>query len=96
MATLQQCEGYGIDSRVCAEAVEKARAIAARAAPKTATLFDCEFRYAVCFEASPGAFAPSPSFCLKRSDSPEPSEVRYLEYVSDRQNRKKTQEVRID
>lgn len=96
MATIAQCQAYGIDARVCQEAIDRAKAIAIRAAPKAATSFECEVRYADCFETPAGAFTPSPSFCLRSPSSPEPSEVRYLEYTSDRLNRKKAQEVRID
>lgn len=98
MATMQQCQAYGIETGVCREAIDKAKEIALRAAPKVATLFECESLYTDCFEAPGGRFAPVPSFCLKSSasGSPQPTEVRYLEYVSDRQNRKKAREVRID
>lgn len=96
MATMQQCQAYGIDAGVCREAIDKAREIALRAAPKVATLFECESRYTDCFEASGGGFTPIPSFCLKSTASGSPTEVRYLKNVSDRQNRKKAREVRID
>ncbi|GLI92538.1 DUF1190 domain-containing protein [Methylocystis echinoides] len=94
MASLADCQAWGLDAKLCKEAVEKARAIAARAAPKTETMFQCELRFTDCFENPTGGFSPRPAFCL-RADA-EPKEVRYLEYESDRRNRKKTKEVRID
>lgn len=96
MATVQQCRSYGLDAGLCRQAVDKARALAVRVAPKAATSFDCEVLYSECFETPDGRFTPSPSFCLASSGAPEPVEVRYLEYGSDRLNRKKTREVRID
>ena len=94
MASVADCQAYGLASGLCKDAVEKARAIAARAAPKTETMFQCELRFSDCFENPAGGFTPRPAFCL-RADG-EPKEVRYLEYESDRRNRKKTKEVRID
>lgn len=95
MATAQQCRAYGLDARLCEAAVEKARALAVRVAPKADTSFACEVLYADCFAGPDGRFTPSPSFCLAPGAS-EPVEVRYLEYASDRLNRKKAHEVRID
>jgi uncharacterized protein YgiB involved in biofilm formation len=94
MASLSDCQAWGLDAAPCKQAVEKARAVAARAAPKTETMFQCELRFTDCFENPAGGFTPRPAFCL-RSDG-EPKEIRYLEYESDRRNRKKTKEVRID
>jgi uncharacterized protein YgiB involved in biofilm formation len=94
MASLADCQAWGLDAKLCKDAVEKARAVAARAAPKTETMFQCELRFTDCFENPTGGFSPRPAFCL-RADG-EPKEVRYLEYESDRRNRKKTKEVRID
>ncbi|MGJ0506664.1 MAG: DUF1190 domain-containing protein [Methylocystis sp.] len=94
MASVADCQAWGLDSNLCKQAVEKARAVAARAAPKTETLFQCELRFTDCFETPAGGFSPRPAFCL-RADG-EPREIRYLEYEADRRNRKKTREVRID
>ncbi|WP_227967516.1 DUF1190 domain-containing protein [Methylocystis sp. WRRC1] len=94
MSTLNDCKAWGIAADVCAQAVEKARAVAARAAPKTETMFQCEVRFSECFENPAGGFTPRPSFCLNPGG--DPTEVRYLEYESDRRNRKTTKEVRID
>lgn len=94
MATLSDCQAWGVDASVCKAAVEKARAVAARAAPKTETMFQCELRFTDCFENPASGFSPRPSFCLRKDG--EPTEVRYLEYEADRRNRKKTKEVRID
>lgn len=94
MSSLADCQAWGVDSAVCKAAVEKARAVAVRAAPKAETMFQCELRFSDCFESPEGGFTPRPAFCL-RPDG-EPSEIRYLEYESDRRNRKKTKEVRID
>lgn len=96
MATASQCRAYGIAADICAEAVAKARALVVRVAPKSESSLACEVLYSECFETPQGGFAPSPSFCLRASGSPEPVEVRYLEYVSDRMNRRKTREVRLD
>jgi uncharacterized protein YgiB involved in biofilm formation len=95
VATAQQCRGMGFDAAVCAAAVEKARALALRAAPKQDTSFACEVLYSECFAGPDGRFTPSPSFCLAPGAT-EPSEIRYLEYGSDRLKRKKLQEVRLD
>lgn len=95
MATVQQCRAYGLDAGLCASAVEKARALVARVAPQSETSFDCEVRFSECFAGAEGRFTPAPSFCLAPG-SAEPSEVRYLEYESDRLNRKKTREIRVD
>ncbi len=94
MASVSDCQAWGLDAALCRQAVEKARAVAARAAPKTETMFQCELRYTDCFENPAGGFSPRPAFCL-RTDG-EPREIRYLEYESDRRNRKKTRDVRID
>jgi uncharacterized protein YgiB involved in biofilm formation len=94
MASVADCHAWGFDAALCKQAVEKARAVAARAAPKTETMFQCELRFTDCFENPTGGFSPRPAFCL-RADG-EPKEVRFLEYESDRRNRKKTKEVRID
>jgi uncharacterized protein YgiB involved in biofilm formation len=94
MSTLADCQTWGVDAATCKQAVEKARAVAARAAPKTETMFQCELHFTECFENPAGGFSPRPSFCLSKDG--EPKEVRYLEYEADRRNRKKTKEVRID
>jgi len=94
MASVADCQAWGLDAALCKQAVEKARAVAARAAPKTETMFQCELRFSDCFENPAGGFTPRPAFCL-RADG-EPREIRYLEYEADRRNRKKTKEVRID
>ncbi|MBY6243138.1 hypothetical protein [Methylosinus sp. Sm6] len=95
MATTQQCRALGFEASVCASAVEKARALALRAAPKQDTSFDCEVLYSDCFAGPDGRFTPSPSFCLAPGAT-QPTEIRYLTYGSDRLNRKKLQEVRLD
>lgn len=94
MSTRAECQGWGIASEVCEKAIAQAREVSARAAPKTETMFQCELRFSDCFENSAGGFSPRPSFCLKADG--EPTEVRYLEYESDRRNRKLTKEVRIN
>ncbi|HEY8162760.1 MAG: DUF1190 domain-containing protein [Methylocystis sp.] len=94
MASLSDCQAWGFDAARCKQAVEKARAVAARAAPKTETLFQCELRFTECFQNPAGGFNPRPAFCLRPNGEPE--EIRYLEYESDRRNRKKTKEVRIE
>jgi uncharacterized protein YgiB involved in biofilm formation len=94
MASVSDCQAWGVAADLCKQAVDKARAVAARAAPKTETLFQCELRFTDCFENPAGGFTPRPAFCL-RADG-EPREIRYLEYESDRRNRKTTKDVRID
>ena len=94
MSTVADCKSWGLSEDACAAAVAKARAVAVRAAPKATTSPECETRFADCFDNGAGGFTPRPSFCLK-SDG-EPSEIRYLEYQSDRRNRKSTREVRIN
>ena len=95
MATQSDCEAWGFAPDICRQAIEKARAVVVRAAPKTETMFQCELRFSDCFQAPEGGFSPRPSFCLRPNDA-DPLEVRYLEYESDRMNRKKTKEVRVD
>lgn len=96
MATQSDCEAWGFAPDICKQAIEKARVVVARAAPKSETMFQCEVRFSDCFQAPEGGFSPRPSFCLRPSANAEPAEVRYLEYESDRMNRKKTKEVRVD
>lgn len=94
MASVADCQAWGLDAALCRQAVDKARAVASRAAPKTETMFQCELRFTDCFENPAGGFSPRPAFCLRAGG--EPTEIRYLEYEADRRNRKKTKEVRID
>ncbi len=97
MATLADCQTWGLAEGLCKEAVAKARAAIERSsAPKTGTSFQCEVRFADCFQNSAGGYSPQPSFCLRDETGAEPKEIRYLEYQSDRRNRKSTREVRID
>jgi uncharacterized protein YgiB involved in biofilm formation len=96
MATQSDCEAWGFAPDLCKQAIEKARTIVARAAPKSETMFQCEVRFSDCFQAPEGGFSPRPSFCLRPNANAEPFEVRYLEYESDRRNRKTTKEVRVD
>ncbi len=96
MATQSDCEAWGFTPDICKQAIEKARAAVARAAPKSETMFQCEVRFSDCFQAPEGGYSPRPSFCLRAGGNAEPSEVRYLEYESDRMNRKKTKEVRVN
>jgi uncharacterized protein YgiB involved in biofilm formation len=94
MASMNDCQAWGIGAEVCKQAVEKARALAARAAPKTETKLQCELRFTDCFENPAGGFTPAPAFCLR--DDGEPKEIRYLEYEADRRNRRQTKAVRLD
>jgi uncharacterized protein YgiB involved in biofilm formation len=94
MSSVADCQAWGLDAAQCKQAVEKARAVAARAAPKTETMFQCEVRFTDCFENPAGGFSPRPAFCLRQDG--EPHDIRYLEYEADRRNRKKTKEVRIE
>ncbi|MFO1123914.1 MAG: DUF1190 domain-containing protein [Methylocystis sp.] len=96
MATQNDCEAWGFTPEVCKQAIEKARVVVARAAPKSETMFQCEVHFSDCFQNLEGGFSPRPSFCLRPGANAEPLEVRYLEYESDRMNRKKTKEVRVD
>jgi uncharacterized protein YgiB involved in biofilm formation len=97
MSTISECQSWGVNAELCKEAVAKARDVAARAAPKSETSLQCETRFSDCFEAPGGGFVPRPSFCLNpEATGSQPSEIRYLEYESDRMNRRKTREVRID
>ena len=95
MSTQTECQGWGFDAATCKIAVEKARAIAVRAAPRVDDSIQCETQFTDCFEAPGGDFHPKPSFCL-RASATEPTELRYLQYESDRMNRKKTREVPIN
>jgi uncharacterized protein YgiB involved in biofilm formation len=96
MSTLSECRAWNVDPELCKEAIAKAREITARVAPKSESSFKCETRFSDCFEAPDGGFVPRPSFCLRPDKGAQPSEIRYLEYESDRMNRKKTREVRVD
>ncbi len=95
-ATASDCQSWGYPEGVCKEAIETARAAVVRVAPKSETSFQCEVRFADCFQNAAGGFSPQPSFCLRAETGAEPKEIRYLEYESDRRNRKKTKEVRVD
>jgi uncharacterized protein YgiB involved in biofilm formation len=94
MSTIADCRAWGVAQETCAQVVEKARAVAARAAPKVDNQFQCELRFTECFENPTGGFSPRPSFCLR--EGAEPTEIRYLEFDSDRRNRRVTREVPIN
>lgn len=94
MSTQAECQAWGFESGVCENAVARAREALVGAAPKTETMFQCELRFSDCFENPAGGYSPRPSFCLKADGAP--TEVRYLEYESDRRNRKQAREVRIN
>jgi uncharacterized protein YgiB involved in biofilm formation len=98
MSTQSECQGWGFDAATCKTVVEKARAIAIRSAPRQTNSIQCETQFTDCFEAQDGGFYPRPSFCLRASgkEQQEPTELRYLQYESDRMNRKKTREVPIN
>ena len=66
-----------------------------RATPRLSDSIQCETQFTDCFEGPDGGFHPKPSFCLRASakEAPEPLEMRYLQYESDRMSRKKTREV---
>ncbi|QGM46485.1 DUF1190 domain-containing protein [Methylocystis heyeri] len=98
MSTQTECRAWGFDAELCKTVVEKARAIAMRAAPKMSNSIQCETEFTDCFEAPDGAFYPKPSFCLRGDGktAQEPTELHYLRYESDRMNRKKTREVPIN
>jgi uncharacterized protein YgiB involved in biofilm formation len=97
MSTPSECQAWGVDAGVCKEAVDKARAVAAAKSPKLDDRFQCEMRFSDCIDAPGGGYVPKPAFCLKSTGkSAEPVEIRYLQYESDRMNRRKTREVRIE
>ncbi len=97
MSTQSECQAWGVAADLCKTAIGKAREVAVRAAPRSDNMFACETSFTDCFEAPGGGFYPRPSFCLRAADQGgTPSEIRYLRYESDRMNRKKTREVRID
>jgi len=95
MSTQTECVSWGFDAATCKTVVEKARAAAVRATPRLSDSIQCETQFTDCFEAPDGGFHPKPSFCLRASakEAPEPLEMRYLQYESDRMSRKKTREV---
>jgi uncharacterized protein YgiB involved in biofilm formation len=94
VSSLSDCQAWGFSADACKQAVEKARAVAARAAPKTENQFQCELRFTDCFANPAGGFTPSPAFCLAADN--EPKEIRYIEYESDRRNRRQTKSVPIN
>ncbi len=98
MSTLSECQAWGFDAATCKAVVQKAREAAVRSAPKMNNSIQCETQFTDCFEAPDGAYYPKPSFCLRGSgkEALEPKELRYLQYESDRMNRKKTREIPID
>jgi hypothetical protein len=98
MSTVGECQSWGVNTDMCKEAVAKAREAIVRAgAPRNDNSVQCEMRFADCFEAPTGGFYPRPAFCLRPGTTgAQPNEIRYLEYESDRLNRKKTREIRID
>jgi uncharacterized protein YgiB involved in biofilm formation len=95
MSTQTECLNWGFDAATCKSAVEKARDAAVRATPRLDNSIQCETQFTDCFEAPQGGFHPKPSFCLRASakEAAEPLEMRYLQYESDRMNRKKTREI---
>lgn len=97
MSTPAECASWGFDAQTCKAAVEKARAIVERAAPRMESSTQCETQFTDCFASQNGGFYPRPSFCLRAAanGASEPFDLRYLEYESDRMNRKKTHEVPI-
>ncbi|HMK90555.1 MAG TPA: DUF1190 domain-containing protein [Methylocystis sp.] len=97
MSTQAECLSWGVDAAACKAAIEKVRAIAERAAPRVANAIQCETQFTDCFESPNGGFYPRPAFCLRATanGASEPFDLRYLEYESDRMNRKKTHEVPI-
>lgn len=98
MSTQSECQAWGFDAATCKAAVQKARDAAVRSAPRMGNSIQCETQFTDCFEAPDGAYYPKPSFCLRGSgkEAQEPSELRYLQYESDRMNRKKTREIPIN
>lgn len=96
MSSRTECLAFGFSADLCKDAVEKARTAIERSGPKTETMFQCELRFSECFQNGAGSFSPRPAFCLRADGGAEPTEVRYLEYESDRRNRKTTKEVRVD
>lgn len=96
MSSITECQAFGFAADICKQSVDKARAAIENAGPKTETMFQCELRFTECFQNAAGTFSPRPAFCLRADGGAEPKEVRYLEYGSDRRNRKTMTEVRID
>jgi uncharacterized protein YgiB involved in biofilm formation len=97
MSTLNECQSWGVNAEICKDALAKAKEAATRAAPRSESSIQCEVRFSDCFEAPEGGFYPRPSFCLRPAQTgAQPNEIRYLEYESDRLNRKKTREIRIN
>lgn len=97
MSTLRECEAWGSDAATCKDSLEIAKQAVAKAAPRSDTQFKCEVRFSECIALSANSFVPRPSFCLRKTDKgAQPTEIRYLEYESDRLNRKKAREVRVD
>jgi uncharacterized protein YgiB involved in biofilm formation len=97
MSTVSECKSWGFDEATCRAVVGKARAIAQRATPSMDNSVKCETQFTDGFKAEDGAYHPIPAFCLRQpaSAGSEPTDMHYLEYESDRQNRKKTHEVPI-
>lgn len=97
MSTQSECEAWGIDTATCKESLERAKDAVAKVAPKSDTEFKCELRFSECVALPGGAFAPRPSFCLQKTDKgAQPTQIHYLEYESDRMNRKKAREVPVE
>ena len=97
MSSVGECKSWGIDFELCKAAVEKARAVAEKATPGFDNSVKCETRFTDCFKAADESYHPLPAFCLKTpaTAASEPFDLHYLEYESDRMNRKKTHEVPI-
>jgi hypothetical protein len=97
MSTISECKSWGFDASTCEAVVGKARAIAKRVTPALDNSVKCETQFTDCFKADDGAYHPIPSFCLQQgaTAAAEPTDLHYLEYESDRMNRKKTHEVPI-
>jgi uncharacterized protein YgiB involved in biofilm formation len=97
MSTISECKSWGFGASTCEAVVGKARAIAQRATPGLDNSVKCETQFTDCFKSDDGAYHPIPSFCLQQgaTTAAEPTDLHYLEYESDRMNRKKTHEVPI-
>lgn len=97
MSTKSECLAWGVDAQTCQAALDEAKDKVAKSAPRSDTSFKCELRFSECVALADGAFVPRPSFCLQKSAAgATPADIRYLEYESDRMNRKKTREIRVD
>lgn len=81
MSTLSECRAWGLEETLCSAAIDNARAIAARAAPKTETMFQCETRSQIALKIQLGALRPGPPFVSSQPQNPAKLDISNLRQI---------------